>query len=147
MRLAASRQQAFRLAFEQGDTLAQRRREIQLAVHGAVGDVGDARRDADQIGHLVEHLVLDRGQFHVGDQQRFAPASRRAEPPHLPPAASDVVRACRIAVESDVGGVVRRQPIDRCAEFAAISSAGLPAPIRVRTWEGIAFFYRYADGK
>ena len=66
-----------RQALEQGHALAQRRRELDLAAHGALGDGGDMRLQADMIGELVDAFLADHGRIHVGEEQRLAAAARR----------------------------------------------------------------------
>ena len=56
-------------ARQQRDALAQRRREIQLALHGALGDRGDLRLEPGIVGELVDAFLPDDRRIHVGDQQ------------------------------------------------------------------------------
>jgi hypothetical protein len=69
----------FGQARQQGDAGDQGLVEIQLSVHGAGGDGGDARADAGDIGQLVNAFLLDHGRIHVGQQHRLAPAGGRLD--------------------------------------------------------------------
>ena len=77
MRLAASSSLATVEPLQQPDPLVQGAGEVDLAVHGARGDAGDLLAQAQKLGQLVQHLVLDHGRFHVGHEQLLAPARRR----------------------------------------------------------------------
>jgi len=70
-------EQRRRHAGEQGDAGGERRGEIDLAVHRLPRQLGDLVAQAEELGELVEHLVLDDGRFHVGDEQRLAPPGAR----------------------------------------------------------------------
>ena len=98
-----------RQALQQADALLEGGGEIDLAVHGARGDAGDLLAQAQEVGQLVQHLVLDHGRFHVGHQQLLAPAGRgtttRVERGHG--------QAGRRALERDVAGDFGRQPVGR----------------------------------
>ena len=61
------------------DAGPQRLLEIELAVHGARGDRGDLRLDADGVGELVDAFLLDHGRIHVGDEQPLAAIGERHE--------------------------------------------------------------------
>ncbi len=67
---------AGRQALQQGDTFAQRRLEVDLAAHGALGDLGDMGLHADHVGELVDAFLTDHGRIHVGKEQPL-PACRR----------------------------------------------------------------------
>ena len=60
---------AFFEPFEQGDTLAQRAFELQLATHCPLGNVGNAILDPGEIGQFVDAFLPDHGRIHVGDEQ------------------------------------------------------------------------------
>ena len=77
MRLRGFVEPGDRQALQQPDPLVQGRGEIDLAVHGARGDAGDPVAQAEEVGELVQHLVLDHGRFHVGHQQPLAPVGGR----------------------------------------------------------------------
>ena len=66
-----------RQAGQQGDALAQRRLESDLAAHGALGDGGDVVADAGESGEFVDAFLADQRRIHVGDQQPLG-ARRRA---------------------------------------------------------------------
>ncbi len=65
-----------RQAREQRHPLAQRRRELDLPAHGALGDRGDMRLHPDIIGKLVDAFLADHGGIHVGEEKPLAPAAR-----------------------------------------------------------------------
>ncbi len=46
--------------------------EIELAVHRPPRDLGDLGAQTDEIGQLVEHLILDDRRFEIGDEQPLA---------------------------------------------------------------------------
>ena len=50
----------------------KRRREGDLAAHRPLGDGGDMRLEADEIGQFVDALLLDHGRIHVGQEQPLA---------------------------------------------------------------------------
>ena len=83
-------------ALQQFDAGAQRRLEIEFAIHGARGDRGDLVLDADGVGQLVDAFLLDHGRIHVGDQQALAAVGERDQ--------GDIDRACRRPVRG------RRRP-------------------------------------
>ena len=64
-------------AGEEAYALAERRGEVELAAHGALGDVGDLRLEAGEIGKLVDAFLLDHGRIHVGDELALATAGGR----------------------------------------------------------------------
>ncbi len=68
-----------RESLEQGDAGSQRGFEVELAVHGARGDFGDLRLDADGVGELVDAFLVDHGGIHVGDQELLAAVGERDE--------------------------------------------------------------------
>ena len=59
-------------ALQQRDALAQRRLELELAAHGALGDGGDVRLQAGVVGQFVDALLADHGGIHVGEEQPLA---------------------------------------------------------------------------
>jgi len=63
---------AFLKPFEQGDALAQRRLEGDLAAHGAFGDGGHMGLHADEIGELIDAFLPDHGGIHVGEDEAAA---------------------------------------------------------------------------
>ena len=65
----ALRDRAFLEPFEQGDTLAQRAFELQLATHCPLGNVGNAILQPCKIGQFVDTFLPDHGRVHVGDEQ------------------------------------------------------------------------------
>ncbi len=104
-----------RQALEQGDAGAQRRLEIELAIHGAGGDGGDFVLDADGIGELVDALLLDHGRIHVGDEQLLAPIGERHEGDIDGPAGDDVVGGLYGGVEfrlDDLDRDALGEPVD-----------------------------------
>ncbi len=56
-------------AGQQGDPLAERRLEVELSLHGALGDLGNLALEAGEIGKLVEAFLADDRRIHVRDQQ------------------------------------------------------------------------------
>ena len=60
---------AFGQAREQGDALAQRRGEGDLAPHGALGDGGDALAHPGEGRELVNAFLADQRRIHVRDQK------------------------------------------------------------------------------
>src|SRR5260370_191703 len=58
-----------RQALQHGDAFAQGGLEVQLAAHGALGDLGDLVLHPGEIGQFVDALAADDGGVHVGDQQ------------------------------------------------------------------------------
>src|SRR5208283_1048042 len=60
-------------AAQHRDALAQGGGEVELAVHAAAGDGGDAVLQPGEVGELVERLRGDDGAVHVGEQQALAP--------------------------------------------------------------------------
>ena len=53
--------------------LAKRCLEVQLALHGALGDLRDLALEAGEIGKLIEAFLADDGRIHVGDEQALEP--------------------------------------------------------------------------
>ena len=68
---------AFGKAAQQSDALVERRQKIDLAVHGAPRDRGDVLLEADEIGELLKHLILDDRRFEIGDEELLAPCFAR----------------------------------------------------------------------
>ena len=67
----------FRQALEQLDALAQRRLELDLAAHRALGDGRDVGAQADQRRELVDAFLADQGRVHVGHHEPLlAPRER-----------------------------------------------------------------------
>ncbi len=64
---------------KQGDALAQRRFESDLAAHGAFGDFRDHVLQADEIGQFIDAFLADHGGIHVGEQQLLAPVLQRLD--------------------------------------------------------------------
>ena len=110
MRRAASSSLADRQALQQADPLGQRGGEVDLAVHGARRDAGDLVAQAEEVGQLVQHLVLDHGRFHVGHEQPLAPAGGRHDD-RVDGGHGDGLSA--LPVERDVAGDAGRQPVGR----------------------------------
>src|SRR3546814_1905975 len=61
-------------ALQQADALAQGGLEGDLAAHGALGDRGDLRFEAEFGGEFVDTFLLDDGRIHVGDEELLAAA-------------------------------------------------------------------------
>ena len=57
--------------------LAQRRLEVEFAVHRSRGDFRDARLQASEVGEFIKRLTGHDGAVHVGDEEGFAPALAR----------------------------------------------------------------------
>ncbi len=68
-------------ALEFADTFAQRRLELDLAAHGALGDCGDFGLHAGEVGELVETFDIDDGGIHVRHQKPLAPTFHRHKRP------------------------------------------------------------------
>ncbi len=86
-------------AGEQRDPLAQRRLELDLAAHGALGDRRDLRLQAGEVGELVKAFLTDDGRIHVGDEEAFPAVAdalhdnvHRPAPLRAPPAWRDASR-------------------------------------------------------
>ena len=62
---------------QQRDALAQRRLELDLAAHGALGNGGHMRLHPDEIGELVDAFLADHGGIHVGEKKLLAPEADR----------------------------------------------------------------------
>ena len=60
-------------ALQQRDALAQRRLELDLAAHRALGDRGDMGLQPDEIGEFVDAFLADHGGIHVGEKKLLAP--------------------------------------------------------------------------
>ena len=54
---------------QQADPFLQRAFEIEFALHGALGDRGDAILQPREIGELVDAFLPDHGRIHVRHQQ------------------------------------------------------------------------------
>ena len=93
--------------------LAQRRLEVEFAVHRARGDLGDARFQASEVGEFVERLAGHDGAVHVGDQQGFAPALGRCRYGVDRGAVQSRAhhRHVRRTGQCDVNGLTRRQDV------------------------------------
>ena len=59
--------------FSRRDALAQRRLELDLAAHGALGDRGDDGLQPGHVGEFVDAFLADHGRIHVGDDEALAP--------------------------------------------------------------------------
>ena len=116
---------------------AQRGGKIEFAVHRAPGDLGDMGAQADEIGQLVEHLVLDDRRFQIGDEHPLAPLRRRLHQ-HIDRRVADHrprrrFGGCRIVARA-AGRRQRRAPANRrfaSASMSAIAAAMIrqcPAP-------------------
>jgi len=70
----------------------------------------DPVAQAEEVGELVEHLVLDHRRFHVGDEQPLAPAVGRDE--HGIDA-GHTQTADRRTLERDVAGDLGCEPVGR----------------------------------
>ena len=68
---------ADRQALEQRDALAQRRLELDLAAHRALGNGGDVRLQAGKIRQFVDAFLADHGGIHVGEKKLLAPQRLR----------------------------------------------------------------------
>ena len=64
-----------RHASKQGDALAQRRRELNLASHRPLGDGGDAVADPGEIRKFVDAFLADQRRVHIRDHEAL-PAMR-----------------------------------------------------------------------
>ncbi len=109
---------ARRQALEQRDPGAHGGGEIELAVHGAARDLGDLVAQADEIRQLVEHLILDDGRFHIGDEQQLAPPVCRLHRDIggeageiLTQSGGDRRRARGVGLERQIDGASGRQPV------------------------------------
>ena len=54
---------------KESHALAKCRLEVQFALHGALGDLGDLALQAGEIGELIEAFLADDGRIHVSDEQ------------------------------------------------------------------------------
>lgn len=68
-----------RQALEHGDALAQGGREVQLAVHRALGDCRDLVFQPGKGGEFVQRLGGDDGGVHVRDEHRLAAAAEAGD--------------------------------------------------------------------
>ena len=66
-------------AGEQGDALAQRRRERHLASHRPLGDRGDARADPGEIRKLVDAFLTDQSRIHIRHQKALPAMGKRLD--------------------------------------------------------------------
>lgn len=64
---------------KQGDALAQRRLEGDLAAHGAFGDFRHHVLEPDEIGQFIDAFLADHGRIHIGEQQLLAPPFQRLD--------------------------------------------------------------------
>ena len=53
-------------ALQQRHALAQRRLEVDLSAHGALGDRGDMGLEPGEVRQLVDTFLADHGRIHVG---------------------------------------------------------------------------------
>lgn len=108
-------QGGFGQVLQQGDAFAQRGLEIELAVHGALGDGRDMGFEPDEPGQLIDAFLLDHGGIHIGDQQAFFTAFGRLEN-EIERGAGEAVGQrpalgrVRRARQEDVGGQIRFEP-------------------------------------
>ena len=106
---------------QHGGALLQGLGEVDLAAHGAGGDLRHARPQAQVLGHFLEHLLADDGRFHIGDQHSLATPLQglnaeidRAAGQRVAQrlAAAADVNAC----EDQVAGAFATQPL-ACTDF------------------------------
>ena len=114
---------------QQRDPFGEGGGEIEFAVHRAPRDLGDLRAHADEIGQLVEHLVLDDRQFEIGDEQPLAAPLRRLHDNVDRGIADRVARGAfgrigRDAAEREVARHSRREPIGFAADFQGAGDRG-----------------------
>ena len=69
----------FRQAGEQGDALAQSRRERDLAAHRPLGDGGDAPADPGDIREFVDAFLADQRRIHICDQEALPATGERLD--------------------------------------------------------------------
>ncbi len=109
-------------AAQKGDALAQRRLELDLAVHRAGGDRGDVLLEPELCGELIDALLVDHGRIHVGDEQAAAAVARRLDDDvygRLADIGTDRGDngVTRPVGDREVAGDPRIQPVDRgCAD-------------------------------
>ena len=66
-------QRALGQAFQHGNALFQCRFKIQLAAHGAGGDIDNHRFLANGFGQFIETFLFDNRAFQIGNQHFLAP--------------------------------------------------------------------------
>ena len=64
-------------SLEERDAGLERGGEVDLAIHRAAGDLRNLRANPEEIGKLVEHLVLDDCRLEIGGEQPLASPGRR----------------------------------------------------------------------
>jgi tRNA dimethylallyltransferase len=115
-------QHAFLHAGEQRDARLERAHEIDLAVHRPPRDRRNSGAQPEEIGELVEHLVLDDRRFEIGDEQALAAVRRglHDEVDRRPADQGARLRFDRrpvLEVEGEVAGLAAAEPIERRGEF------------------------------
>jgi hypothetical protein len=109
--------------------------EVQFPVHRAPRDRSDMGPQADEIGQLVEHLVLDDRRFEVGDEDPLAASVRRLDQhidrriaDHLPGSRFGRLRVgiaqrqvARGAGREPVGRADRQRPCERRDDLRQIT--------------------------
>lgn len=108
----------FGQVFEQRHALAQGGFEIQLTVHGALGDFADQFFQAHAISQFVDAFLLDHGGVHVGNQQLFFAALHWLEN-EIDPGSGEFSqqRGDGLLRQENIGGDALLQPLPlRCIE-------------------------------
>ena len=90
--------------------------EVDFAIHRATGDLGDLRPKPEEIGQLVEHLVLDDRRLQIGDEHPLAPPGGRLHENIDRGAARSAAPSSRRAaaigrVEDEIAGLARGEPV------------------------------------
>ena len=142
--LPGALQRIDRQSLQHRHAFAQRRLEVELAIHRAGGDGGDAVLQAGEVGKFVERLAGDDGAVHVGDQQRLAPALGRrgdgvdggASNAACTAAMSGAAGSSMSAASPDTSVVAAPPPVASRtrAMMAAVSVVAARLATRVSTW-------------